>query len=611
MDNLIAQPDQEEEEQAPPFPPELDYSNWSSLIPNIIGTHTTKVETIVNENRRARTLDLDIEDLQKRGRLDEDETIIPVRVIDTNINAELPPYIRYLITPPRVAIFKDTNEPAASFADAETAFSSFVKYPDWIIPIYRVIDGTKLNGIDAIELCACDKSERTPGGFEFHSIGDDCLVLPEDTINIQDSPIVGIKLDITILKLEDFKKNERFNPIALDELLRTIKSANSTAKLELTPIYKFFFKVEGVVYTAYYSPKYTQGWLADPMKLDMGVTAAKTITQATIDPVTGLTQFSESVVFESVNETEYPIYVLRHRLKEEKALRACLGRGKLDLASQDGQTILFSSFVNGTSRATNVSASPDGEVEPGTSLEMLDITYEHGRIWSIPLKYHQPPYPPMDILRGVNAIDIRQKADMGQQSAAADNRVDSRKTAKEIEHTAMTENELNSVSVTIFASWWTSILNACWRIVRSKAIQGELQFCPDKPDYLQRSFTLIPAGDSDYLQKKEREENFGKIWPMLVNFPQVAAVVLADMLKELFPDKGHYYAQLLMQSVQQNSNNMQSVAQGLLMMIEELLKNPAVSASPEGQQIIPKIQELKQALGQQGQQPQQQTQPSA
>jgi hypothetical protein len=98
---------------------------------------------------------------------------------------------------------------------------------------------------------------------------------------------------------------------------------------------------------------------------------------------------------------------------------------------------------------------------------------------------------------------------------------------------------------------------------------------------------------------------------MLVNFPQVAAVVLADMLKELFPDKGHYYAQLLMQSVQQNSNNMQSVAQGLLMMIEELLKNPAVSASPEGQQIIPKIQELKQALGQQPQQLQQQTQPSA
>lgn len=620
LSSLIKQgEDTEEQLTKPPYPPELAYDKWSSLLTSIIGTHNTEVVTIVDQNRRARTLDLDVEDLQRRNELDKDETIIPIRVIDVNIDTELPPYIRYLTVPPRVAIFKDPKNPSETFADAETAFTAFVKYQNWIIPVYQVLDGSALNGIDAIELCACEATATTPGGFEFHAIADDNLILPEGTINIQDSPIVGVRLKVSIIKLESFKTNARFNSAAVSSLLESLNTSKSTAKFDLVDIYKFYFKVGGVVYTAFYCEKYTQGWLADPKLLNLGVTVADTRTVPVIDPLTGLPQINpiqgvpevvQEQFFRPVEETEYPIYVLRKKLKEEKPIRSCLGRGVLDLASQSAQTILTSAFVNGTQRATNVSASPDGEVEPGTSLEMLDVNFEHGRIWSRPLKYHQPPYPPMDVLRGATAIDVRQKADMGKQSVAADNRVDSRKTAREIEAAASMDNQLNSVSVTIFASWWASILNACWRIVRSKAIEGKLVFCPHRPDYLEREFILAPAGDSDYLQKEERIKNFEEFWPMLVNFPQVAATILSDIIKEIFPERGAYYADILLKQVAQGNNNYQQVSQGLFMMLETLLQNPQVANLPEAQQILPKIQELKQVFGQQqSQQPQQPQQP--
>lgn len=609
---------QDTEQEALPYPPELLWNEWSSVLPALIGTHETDVEQEVTENRRSRDLDLDPEKLRANKELDADETIIPIRVIDTNISSELPPFIRYLTASPRVAIFKDTKEPASTFADAETAFSSFVKYQDWIIPLYQAIDGSRLNGIDAIEICACDITPEVPGGFEFYAIADDCLVLPTGTTDLQQSPVVGLKLEITMLKLASFKKSPRFNPTAVSTLYDKLIGAKSTAKLDLIKIYKFYFKVEGFVYTAYYSPEYTSGWLAEPKFLDLGVLESKPEEQLVINPLTGLPATDPATglplmqtveVFVPAKETKYPIHPIRSKLKEQKQLRASKGRGILDLPSQNAQTSLVSSFVNGTERATNVSASPEGEVEPGSSLEMLDITFEHGRIWNRPLKYHQPPFPPFDILRGVNVLDVRQKADMGQQSVAADNRVDSRKTAEEIKQASSKDDQLNSVSVTIFASWWAGILNDCWRIVHSKAQAGLITFCPDKPDYLERVFILLPSGDADYLQKEERIENFGKFWPMLANFPVVAATILADILKEVFPEKGLYYAQILMQSVQaQQAGGNQQVMQGLVMMLESLLENPAVANLPEAQQIAPQIAQLKQILGnsQQPTQPQQQ-----
>lgn len=97
---------------------------------------------------------------------------------------------------------------------------------------------------------------------------------------------------------------------------------------------------------------------------------------------------------------------------------------------------------------------------------------------------------------------------------------------------------------------------------------------------------------------------------MLVNFPQVAATILSDIIKEIFPERGAYYADILLKQVAQGNNNYQQVSQGLFMMLETLLQNPQVANLPEAQQILPKIQELKQVFGQQqSQQPQQPQQP--
>src|SRR6266576_3498506 len=89
--------------------------NWSEAyvhLKRMIDDWNTEVED-TEVRRKTRKVELDVEGLRQKGDLDEDETIVPVRTIDINIQRELPAYVNYLKNSRRICTFFCLDDPGA------------------------------------------------------------------------------------------------------------------------------------------------------------------------------------------------------------------------------------------------------------------------------------------------------------------------------------------------------------------------------------------------------------------------------------------------------------------------------------------------------------------
>jgi len=107
-----------------------DYQTISSKLKALIQDWEHYREK-AKENRKTRDVEFSIETLRREGTLDEDETMIPVRIIDTNIQREQPPYINYLKNSRRICIFKCLSDPDIDTDNLELEFTRGMTYLDW------------------------------------------------------------------------------------------------------------------------------------------------------------------------------------------------------------------------------------------------------------------------------------------------------------------------------------------------------------------------------------------------------------------------------------------------------------------------------------------------
>lgn len=552
--------------------------------------------------------------MRDSGELDADETFIPVRVIDKNIEREIPPYMNFLTQPARIGVFKDQSDPSANCEALDTDFTTAIKYPGWILPFFRSVDAAESHGYTAIESCF---DTTNPGCVAHHDIGTENLILPHDAISIQACPYIGIRLEVSSSQLDMLVKKNQFNAKVVQSLIT--KKSEPKRDSELFEIYKFFIKVEGVVWVGWYTPEVTDDWLKDFVLFDNGVRTKVTTTENV--PTGEMDMMGQPVMapvpkesWEPVEETEYPIFLYIYKLTEDKRIILNEGRAILDASKQDAQTSLWSSFVNGVSRATNVYGSPANQVEPGLNLEILDVKIENGRIYNQKVDFWSQPYPPVDIVRAVQALDTSTQDELGQVSYAANNRVDSRKTATEVAAAEKQNQLLDTVTVVLFSNFIQSILNYDWRIVQSQALQNNIPFCqievpsgPPDPvtgqiqmikkndvDRIARKYVIYAAGDSDVVQKEQRLQRRKEFWPFVENFPPLAVAFLIDMLKDAFPQDGAKYEKILQQSA---GGDFRQLAQGLYSMLTALIQsNPAVAQDPNIQKNMPQIQAIGQQL---------------
>ncbi len=522
--------------------------------------------------RRTRFIDVNVEQLQQQGVLKSDETLIPCRVIDSNIRKEQPAYINFLINSRRLITFKDSQDYTANTQRLEDEFTSGMRYECWEMPFFKEIDGAQTFGWDAIEV---EYDLDKPLHCGINHLGNENLLFPIDSKDIQGSEIIAIRYEFTRLVLRRFVNKYGFIKARVDELL----DAKDGKQIKNIEIYKVYLKVAGIVYVAWFARSGT-GWLKDPEPLYLGRNRRVEIPA---DPsMVSLAQLGlvpaeaaqPTVSWEPEYETQYPVRLLIYNVSEQPCLTNNRGRVFLDQTKQESQTAMMSSLINGCIRASNLYGCLDQGDAEGGAPRQLDTEMVHGRIFNKKINWFNTPWPDAMLLKASQALDTQTQTETGQINFAVNNRQDSRKTATEIDAAQQQSMLLSSVQVSLFSNHIQEVYSLAWSIVQSQALQGKISFLQNEVqgmmgmekvndvDKIGRVYIIKAAGDVDVIERDERLKQMLAFWPVIATTP-LAMTYLMDIMRLAHPEDAMRYNAILEQG---------DVAKNLLGQVANVLK---------------------------------------
>lgn len=554
------------------------------------------------KRREFRRVDVDVDAERNAGNIDKDEIILPVRVVDENIEKEMPSYVAYLTQAQNLIIFKDILKPSTDTANLSADFSSGMKYLEWEKTWFRCIDGAELHGTDAIEVLY-DTTKPLNVGLEH--VGHDSLFFARDTLDIQDCPFVIRKYAFSADKLRDSVKNNRFDAEGVKELLDKIKN---DAENSTEDVYKVYFKFDGFVYIAWFSLNCTEKWLKAPEKLFVGVNR-KVESSITINPgemYGGLPYVGTQplvvpkIEFKPEYETMYPIFLLSYKETEEKKLTDKKGRAFYDQYRQEGQTSIISGYVNALNRSTSFIASPKAPTGSGTSPKQTQTSVGPG-MFSEPMDVTSLPYPDsVSILGALQYLDAANAREINQLTEVL-RRKKGEKTAKEVSVAERETGLLEGVKLVLFSTFIRKTYTYVWRIVQSQAIQGlipllvvevkEGKYINDE-SIISRAYIILSAGDVEVVQRAQKLDRMMQFWPVAAT-TSLRDVFFIKLVRILFPDDAKEYEAVF------QANN---VGKQLLQQVSAMLVS-VLQAHPEELQTLPPEQvKQMQVLQQQVQQ---------
>lgn len=558
----------------------FDFTKQQHKLRRLVDDWSSEIKR-TEERRLTRDVEVNVNDLRASGRLDEDETLIPDRVIDTNIRREQPPYVNYLKNSRRIAIFECLSNPDTNTQRLELEFTRGMTYIGWEVPHFKTLDGTQTHGWDIVEV-VYDITKPLHVGLE--QVGHDRLLFPRSAIDIQTAPKVIRRYDVSLLTLKSFVRDFGFDGDQVSKIINKIKDTQK--EVETVEIYKEFCKYDGKVYVAWFSlSDGVSDWLKKPVPLFLGIRhkeKKQIMESVTIyDPNTMIPSVQQ--VPREIEEwvdtpiTQYPIFVQVYQETEKPKVTDHKGRVFLDENKQEAQTAIISGYVNGLTRASSVYASRGTDDGSGDSLrEEQDIRLVGGRILDKPVNFFHPDYPDPSTIKAMQYLDTANDQEVGQPNFTAINRQDSRKTAKEITAAQSEQALLNSVQLTLFSAHIRAIYNFVWLIVQSLALQDEISFLlveqtipvmnpiDQSPladgstqkiwvnDYttISQIYDIRAAGDVDVIQKQEKVMQMKQDWPIISQTP-LALPFLAEMMRLQYPDTGEKWAQALLQQTPQ------------------------------------------------------------
>ena len=593
-------------------------------------------EARTNANRLLRDIDISVESLRDAGEIDQDETFIPVRVIDGNIIREIPPFINFLKSSNRIAIFKDPLDPSFDTGLLEAAFTQGMTYPSWIKPFYKVVDGSATHGWASVEV-VYDETKPLKCGIEY--VAHEDLIFYVDAKDLNTLSCVVRRYKVTSLQLKSWVANFGFDQAQVTHLLEQLK--NSTEKDKTIEVYKRYSKYKGQVYSAWFSNLGNcTDWLKKPELHYCGIDEQYTemvdmpqmvnvplnlggvqdrdqdgdttkdldndgdgaITNP-LNPTTPLTIPSLQMVPTPVQKwrpkplQSYPFFVLPYRETEKPLLFDYIGRVFLDRSKQEAQTSITTSFVNGLSRSMQIYGSPKADsVQDGRQAKQLPIALSNGTILDKPFEFWSTPAPDPVVLKALEYMDTANAADTGQTAFAVNNRPDSRKTATEIKSAEKDSDLLSSVDLTLFSEFIRGVMNLCWLICQSQALQNRIKFLLVKPptpndsainilgniqseqqavndvDTIARTYDVRAAGDVDVIAKEDILNKMQSDWPVIANTP-LASRFLADYMKLKYPQDGGLYAEILL-----NGDPKIQIIQALGTALQGMVNDPAIAS---------------------------------
>jgi len=564
----------------------LNYQTQLPYINNLIDSWQSEVAE-VESNRKLRNIDLSPKKLREEGKLLPDETIIPIRLVDTNITREQPAYINYLKNSPRVACFRCIPDPARNTENIESEFTRVMTYPEWDIPFQRTIDGAQANGLDYVEI-VFDPSK--PGQIAVEHVGKDNLYYNKDSINLQANQRLIRRYSFSYGQIEDAIYRYSFDATQAKKICDACSAIDKRERNIY--IYKIFFKLDGVVMVAWFCKEYCDNWLKTPTPHYVGL--QKKVTKLVPQPpitLMGITLMQQLPIQVETLEDEpldiFPIFVFIYKESEEQKITQKKGRVFLDKHKQQAQTATATSFVNALVRASKVYGSV-GQADQGDTSppKQIESPLVNGGIYDKPVNFWGFPWPDATMLSSLQYFDTQNSQEVGQVAFAVQNRKDSRKTATEIGAAQEDQSMLTSNQVSLLSTFLRLVYSFAWRIVQNRAMNGHITFLAQPVPNLatgqityqndmmaiSQPYDIRPSGDIDVIKRGQKLQQLKADWSVFSTTP-LAGEFLKEIIRTSYPEKAAAWIQVI------------DIAQQMA------LTNPQPVPSPSGGQPQPKPQQ--------------------
>lgn len=585
------------------------------------GTARIQLERLINDwkeeiddtmmRRQTRKVDIEVEKLRQEGKIDEDETFIPQRIIQQNIEREQPMFVNYIKNSRRLGIFECQDDPEQQTDLLEEDFTKKLTYLGWELDFFKSTDGSQAHGWDAIEVIY---DEAKPGHVAFEQVGHDKLIFPRSATNLQACPRILRQYDVTFLQLRSWVTKYGFDAEQVECVLQQLKDTQK--ENETLQVYKCYFKgtLNGItqVFVSWFSVNSAcKNWLKAPSAFRCGI----------LDLETGIDRPVEM----------YPIFIHQYKLTEESPIAESKGRAWLDEYKQEANTAMWSAFVNGMNRAAQYFACVENDDGSGGAVRELENTrLTNGRIMNKPIKFFNQPYPDALFLKALQYSQTSNSEENNQVNFTVMNRDDARKTATELNMSQQQQGVINSVPLTLYSVFVRQILSFAWLIIQSQAVHNKIKFLLIKQQIpmmdpiigmpridpqtgqpmmqtvwvndittIKKSYNVRAAGDVDVVQAQEIAAKMQQDWA-LVSQTVLKDAFMIDYIKIRYPQYAERYAAVLSQSTQMAQ--LQSLTKRLALMLDGVLKDApeTVQQLPPEQQsaLVQTLQEAQQITGQ-------------
>jgi hypothetical protein len=544
-------------------------------------------------NREIRRSYINVEALRREKKIAANATYVPVRIIDKNIENDMPQFVSYLTQAPRLVIMQPISgayKAAGHPVDLiELEFTRVLKHEGWAEAYIRAIDGAQLNGWSWFEVVY---DPDKPGRVRVDCVNFDELIYDVDVSCVQYSRIVARKYMCSRNRFDELSAQYNFNSDIV-KLLRDDISAQSGPNS--VPIFHVFFKEEGQVYSGWYVADKGK-WLRDPSPFFNGV------MEEELEPVfvPGAMEMQSRKVTKQAIETKYPYFVLQYRVTEERALGKSEGRATLDYSLQDAASSLNSALVNGCIQASSVMWAPrEKDVDGGgTAPKQTEMVIRQNALWNTPMQSFTSPWPDPALFRSIEFLRSSNAADNSRPDFAVNNRKDSRKTATEIQAAAQQASLLSGTTLFIFSNTLRSVYTAAWRIVQSQAIHNGMQFCQradgtPNVELIKEEFNILPAGDVDFVQRQERIAAMQQDIPLVANTP-IMDVFIREYFRLRYPDM----AERFNVAMDQQKTNDVALIQQLSTLLQAAAVDETGQLTPEFAPYAQQLQQLQATVAQ-------------
>jgi hypothetical protein len=437
-----------------------------------------------------------------------------------------------------------------------------------------------------------------PLNVSISHIGHDCLIFPTDTqIESYQNASHYIRMyKFTRPKLEEFVTKYGFDPVQVGKLIEHVFQDKQMDRQQKgsVEIYKYYSREsDGMIYVAWGDTSgQTDDWLKPPAPLFLNRTTPREVTEIVPQVMNGMMMPvpTTKIVYDPVYESNYPIRFFIYSQTEEKEIVKCKGRAFDDSPAQEAQTSLWSSFVSGSVRATNVFGSPKQATSSGASIKQLDLVIEHSKLFNNPIDFFTMPSPSTGLIDAAGRLDSQKQNEIGQLNYSVLTRKDTEKTATEIQSAKEQSSLLSTVQVSQFSLFLQSIYSYAWLLVQNYAANPStgVKLSGVTTEEVAALYTVKPAGDVDVVQRAEKLQRMQTMWPIMSATP-IAMTFLADMLKIAFPDDADRYI-----AEMQTKGQEKAMIQSLAEVLKTVVTDETGNLKPEFAQYGPQLQQLAQ-----------------